>query len=293
MVLTRNEKGVFMEEMKQLIDSHRSVGVLNMENVPASLLLMAKQDLASKVKIKMGRKTLISMAIDDSKKDVKEIKSVMEGSIAIVFSNDNAFDLFKELMSTKIKAAAKEGDVAKTDIIVPKGPTQIPPGPGISTLQKAGIKAQVQGGKLALMNDTTVLKAGATVTPDIVAALNLLGIMPNEKSLNITAIWEENVVYPASVLDINMDRFMSDLQLCIMSTINLSLNSGYLVKESAPLAVQKAFLEARSLGIEAGILTKDTAEFIIGKAVRTAKAIESVMPKTTEQQVSNEEGNAL
>jgi len=277
-MITKEGKAAFVAELKELVKSNKSVGVLNMEKIPAALVLKVKTDLAGKVKIKMGRKTLIERALDESdKKGIKDVKEMLVGPIAIVFSGSNAFEMFKEVKTTKVQVAAKEGDVVEKDIVIPKGPTQIPPGPAISTLQKVGIKTQVQGGKLAIMNDTTVLKAGGTVTADVVSALNLLGIMPNEKSLNVSAILEDGIIYRSDVLDIDMEAFVADVLKCVSRSISLSLASGFLFKESAPLAVKKAFLEARAIALEANILTSDTADLVIAKAVRVAKAVEEKM----------------
>ena len=224
------------------------------------------------------------MALDEAgRKDIESVKEAVKGPVALVFSNENAFDLFREIKSTKVKAAAREGDVADKDIVISKGSTELPPGPAISTLQKAGIKAQVQGGKIAVMNDTSILHAGDTVTANIVAVLNLLNIMPNEKSLNVSTVWEDGVLYGSDVLDIDVEAFAENVQKGIFRGISLSVACGYLTRESAPIAIQKAFMEGLSVSLEADFLTRDTASFIIGKAVRAANAVQEKMPETAEE----------
>ncbi|MBI2583476.1 MAG: 50S ribosomal protein L10 [Candidatus Aenigmarchaeota archaeon] len=284
-MMKKNEKIVFVAQLKELANSHRSLGIINMKNVPAALFQKAKKDLAGKATVKMSRKKLISRALNESGKNgMDKLEKTIQGSVSLVFSNDNAFELFKKLKTARVKAPAKEGDVVKNDIIIQKGLTQISPGPAISTLQKVGIKTQVQGGKLAVMNDIVVLKTGGVVTADIVTALNLLGIMPNEKRLNLSAVWEDGIIYGMDVLDIDIERFIKELQACVHFSINFSLNTGFITKESAPLAVQKAFLEAQTLALEANILTKDTAVLLISRAARTATNIEKMMPKPAEEQ---------
>ena len=47
-------------------------------------------------------------------------------------------------------APAKEGQLAPFDIVVPKGPTPFGPGPIIGELQKIGLPAAIEAGKIGI-----------------------------------------------------------------------------------------------------------------------------------------------
>ena len=195
---------------------------------------------------------------------------------ALLFSNENPFKLYRILKESRTPASAKPGDIAIKDITIPQGPTPLPPGPAISTLQKVGLKASVQNGKIAVMQDKVVCRTGDAVTEDLASVLNLLKMEPMEIGLDLIVAYEDGVFYGKDVLDVDQAQYISDLQHAVHQAINLSLNTGCITSFTAPMAVQKAFMEARSLAIESNALEKDFIDAVLAKAVRELKAIESM-----------------
>jgi large subunit ribosomal protein L10 len=178
------------------------------------------------------------------------------------------------LKDNRTKIAAKPGDIATKDVIIPKGPTELPPGPAISTLQKIGIKASVQSGKITVLDNKTVCKVGEKITSDMVGVFSLLRIEPMEIGLDLVAAWEDEMIFDKSILDISVDDYLRDLQKCIQCGVNLSVNIGYPTKLTINMMLQKAFSEARTLCIDANILEKGFIDEILLKAVREAKNLE-------------------
>ena len=130
-----------------------------------------RSELSGKAKIKVAKKRLMKFAFERC-----GINMEIDGQPALVVSSENPFKLSMLLRKTKSNAPVKPGMKAEKDIVVKAGPTDIPPGPAISTLTKVGIPAKVEGGKISILRDYTVCKEGETVTEDIAAALNLLKI---------------------------------------------------------------------------------------------------------------------
>jgi large subunit ribosomal protein L10 len=271
--MLKSEKAEEMETIKKLAESHRVIGVLNMHKLPARQLQQIRDNLRGRATIKMAKKSLIKRSVDK-----KIIHEKMEGKKlepALLFSNENPFSLYRILKENRTPASAKPGDVTTKDIIVTQGPTPLPPGPAISTLQKVGIKASVQGGKIAVMQDKIVCKAGGTISEDIASVLNLLKIEPMEIGLDLIAACEDGLLYNKDVLDVDQDQYIKDIQMAIRQAVNLSVNTGYLTKLTAPMAAQKAFLEALTLCVDANIIEKDFIDEVLKKAVREAKALNS------------------
>lgn len=272
--MVRQEKINEVEELKMLIENHSVIGVLNMEKLPARQAQQIKHNIGSKVR--MSKKSLLLRAIDASdKKDVKKLKDKIQGPTALLFTNDNPFRLYRKIKENRSPAVAKAGDVPPKDITVSKGSTGLPPGPAISTLTKIGLKASVQGGKIAVLQDKVVTKAGEKITEDVAAVLSLLKIEPLEIGLNLTSVYEDGIVYDRDVLDINPEDYITDLQRCVQSAINLSVNTAYPTKQTIEMIIQKAFMETRSLAVETNILEKDFMDDVLVKAIRQARALES------------------
>ena len=159
------------------------------------------------------------------------------------------------------------------------GPTSLPPGPSISTLQNAKINAAVQQGKIAVLQDTTVAKHGATITAAMANVFNLLGMEPMLIGLTLTAVQENGMIYEQSVLDIDTDAYVAKVTEAAYHAINLALHIGYITKDTAQLAIQKAFLDARTLSIECGLIDKQFIGDILARATAQADALERMMNK--------------
>jgi large subunit ribosomal protein L10 len=247
-----------------------------------------KSDLKGIAIIEMGKKNLIRRALEKSKKDVKSLEEKIIGEPAMIFSNENPFRLFKILKERRSSAPARLGDIAPNDIVIPKGSTGLPPGPAISTLQKIGLKTTVDKGKISIAQDKVVVKSGEGVNEDVVNALNLLKIEPMEICLDLVTAWQNEEIYDKSVLDIDVDEYLNNINLAVQQMINISLDTGYLMPETAKMALHKAFIEAKELALTANILDKDIIGELLLKAVSEAKALDALMPEAKEETTKEE-----
>lgn len=276
MVMTRSEKENKIQELKKLIDSHKVIGLLNLEKIPGSVQLKVKNVLKDVATIRMSRKTILEKAIMSSSKADETFCKNLKGSSALIVSNENPFKLFNALKKNKVKSGAKTGQIAPIDIKVPKGPTPIPPGPAISTFQKAGLKTKVEAGKISVIDEKAVVKAGEVISADIVAVLNLLKIEPIELGISLDHALEDSIIYGKDVLGISLESVLADLSDAVRKSINLSVEINYPTKLSIEIMIQKSYREAKGLAIEANITEKEFIGDVLAKAVRQAKAIESL-----------------
>jgi large subunit ribosomal protein L10 len=274
--MVKQEKMSEVEELKQLINNHSVIGVLNMRKLPSRQLQEIRKSL--KAKIRMSKRSLLLRALKASnKKDLNLLESKIEGPVALLFTNENPFKLFKSLKASRSPAAAKAGDVATKDIIVQKGSTGLPPGPAISTLQKIGLKASVQGGKIAVLQDKVVAKSGDTISGDVAGVLSLLKIEPLEIGLDLSSAYEAGTVYERNVLDIDTDHYITQIHQSVQHAINLSLNTNYPTKQTIELMIQRAFMETKAVAVDANILEKEFIDDVLLKSIRQALALEKTV----------------
>ncbi len=273
--MLKTEKPIQVQKMRELTVSYKVIGILNMHKLPAKQLQQMRESLRGKAIIKMTKKCLMKKSLE-SNQALQEKLDGKKLEPALLFSNENPFKLYKILKESRTPASAKPGDIAIKDIMIPQGPTPLPPGPAISTLQKVGLKASVQNGKIAIMQDKIVCKTGGAVTEELASVLNLLKMEPMEIGLDLIVAYEDGVFYGKDVLDIDQSQYISELQHAAHQAVNLSLNTGYITSFTAPMAVQKAFMEARSLAMETDALEKDFIDAVLAKAIRELKAIEAI-----------------
>lgn len=276
-----------LERIKKELGNAKVIGLVNMRKLPARQLQKIKKELSGRAKIIMARCSLIERALKESeKKDITKLSEQNVAVPALMISKENPFKLYSYLKKNKSPAAAKVGDIATEEIIVNKGPTGIQPGPAMTTLQSVGLKTGVEGGKIAIMKDVTVAKIGDKVTPEMAAVFSMLGLEPMKIGLDLAAVWEDGTVYTRETLDIDEEQFLADVVSAVRHGLNLSINAGYITKDTAPLAIQKAFREARSLAIEANVLTADVLGDVLAKAAAEMKSLlaaaGNIEPKTEE-----------
>jgi large subunit ribosomal protein L10 len=247
----RPEKIKAVEEFSELIKNYPIVGIISLYKTPASALQKIKKELKGKAVIKVAKKSTLLLALEKAGKT--NLKQFVTDYPGVILANINPFKLYLFLQKKKTPAVAKPGDVTTKDIEVKAGPTDLPPGPAISTLTKVGISAKVEAGKIAVMKDKVVLKAGDKVSLELASALHLLKMEPMEIGLNVVAIDENGVVYNRDQLFVDEEKLLNDIQLAIHNAFNLSINAEIPTKETIGFMLAKAQMQAKSLANEVKI----------------------------------------
>ena len=189
-----------IEDIKRLITSHSSVGIVGIHGIPSNQLQLMRKSLRGIADLKMCRNSLIDRALAESSDDVKQINKYVEDQTALLFTNENPFKLFKILDKGKTSAPIKAGAVSPKDIVVEKGPTSFPPGPIVGELTGAGIAAGIEGGKVVIRQTKTVAKKGDVVDAKLASILSRLEIHPMELGLDLRAVYENGMIYESKYL---------------------------------------------------------------------------------------------
>lgn len=248
------EKKEVVKKIVTLGKQYPIIGILNMEGLPAGSLLQMKKQLRGKVELVMTRKTLILLGLKDLKLENgdKLIESV-KGMPALMFTKDNPFALYNIIKKSKTPAAAKPGQIAPRDITIPAGPTPFTPGPVISEFAALGIKAGVEGGKVAVKQDALVVKEGEPIEAKLASMLQRLGIEPMEIGLDLSCVYEKGIIYPKSVLDVDEVKFMANLIGAAIEALNVAVEIGFTTKDNIEVFIAKAYREAKAVEEEGKI----------------------------------------
>jgi large subunit ribosomal protein L10 len=254
-------------EFAKLIDTYDMIGAVNMENLPARQLNNMRDTLRETVLIKMNKRRILQIALQQSKKaGVINLEPYLKGMPALVFSNDNPFTLFKTLKKNKSSTFIKAGQTAPKDIVVPAGPTSFAPGPIIGELGGAGIKAGIDGGKVIIKEDSPVAKEGDVISEKLAGLLTRLGIEPMEIGLDLTAIVENGEILTKAVLDVDEEAYYQQLIQGASWAYNLAMEASYPCQETIMPLLAKSFSESKTLALEQDILTDLTVGDTLIKA---------------------------
>ena len=262
-------KKEIVSNLVNLINDNPIIGVVNMENLPAPQLQQMRAQLRGNFYITMTKRRLMKLAIAEAKskkKNIEQIEAHLGGMPALIFTKENPFRLSKTLGKSKSPAPAKAGQTAPRDIMVNKGATSFAPGPIIGELAMAGIKAGVEGGKVAIKEDVVVVKAGEKIKPKVAEILTRLGIQPMEVGLDLVAVYENGLIYTRDVLSIDESEYRNRLTNASRWAFNLAVYAAYPAKEAISMLLGKAFNDAKAIGVSQNIFEKGIIDSLLAKA---------------------------
>jgi len=270
-----------VDELAKDIKSATTTAIVSISGIPSKQFQLIRKKLKGQVKINIVRNNIIRLALE--KAGVQPLVEEMKGPTGLLTTSLNPFKLSKLISSCKIKAPAKVGSIAPYDIIVPKGDTPFPAGPIIGDVQKAGIKAKIQGGKIVVTEDCLVVKQGKPVPAEAASILARLGITPMEIGLGLKAACEASVIYNADTLGIDDESTKARIAAAHLNALNLAFNANICTKETVKLMLQKAHAEAINLAYNAEIINKETIEFYLSKANAQASALSGRIPEAPKE----------
>ncbi|QSW98584.1 50S ribosomal protein L10 [Haloterrigena alkaliphila] len=262
-----------VDELEELIESYESVGIVGIAGIPSKQLQDMRRDLHGTAELRVSRNTLQVRALEET--GLSDLVEHVEGQVGLVGTNDNPFTLYKELEASKTPAPINEGEVAPNDIVIPEGDTGIDPGPFVGELQQIGANARIEEGSIQVMEDSTVLEAGESVSADLANVLNELGIEPKEVGLDLRAVVADGVLFDPEDLDIDIEAYESDVSTAAARARNLAINASYPTAATAPTLIAKATGEAKSLGLQAAIEDEDLMPDLVTKADAQLRALAS------------------
>lgn len=271
-----------VEEISSLLKQYPVIGIAEIGSIPAPQMQSMRQNLRGNMVIQSSKNTLILRAIDTAEEDVKGLnglKEIIDGQTAIIATEINPFKLQAKMNKTKTKAPAKGGEIADEDIKVKAGDTPFKPGPIVGDLQKVGIPAAIQGGKVVIKKDKTIVKKGEVIPRDVAQMLSRLEIFPLDIGISLQGVYEDGLIFRPDVLDIDLDVYRTQFIQAVGNAFSLAVETTWISKDTIIPLIAKAHCDARSLAIEQGILTKDTASYVLAKAHRSMIAIASKIKK--------------
>jgi len=122
--ITAKKKRV--QEVTEKVKGKKTVALLNVRNLPDKILQKARKQLRGKTQFMMAKNTVLKRSLDTT--DAKELTKMLDSPTVIVVSDDmSAYSIYKHFKNNKVDVAAKPGQVAEEDIVVPAGETDLPP----------------------------------------------------------------------------------------------------------------------------------------------------------------------
>ncbi len=275
-MLTKNQKMKFVEQGKSDMAKYRLIGVLPLSRIPDRLVQASRNGLRPEVKFIIGRKTLLIMMLEGNEK-TKKLVQHLDGTSAIVLSNDDPFDLFKKFKTNFVKMAAKPNQISPDDISVSAGETTIQPGQAVTELKQAGVDVQIQKGKVVIAKDKVIVKKGAVITPQVAKALKTLDIVPFVATITPSILLSDSMMFTREILDINPQQTATDVARGFRSALTIALEGKIVNSYTIKTFIEKSYRGAMALGIVAKIPEPGIIEKLLASATMQASALNNVV----------------
>lgn len=268
------EKIAVVDRIAKLTKQYPVLAVTKLSKVRSAQLMAVRKVLRGNAEVVVVKNKLAILGLKRSGlKNADELLKNLEGQNALIFSKLDPFKLFLLLEKNRVNLAARAGDVAPTNIVVPAGNTGQQAGPVLSEFREAGIKTKIEAGSIQVVEDSVVAKPGAVISPKLASLLSRLGIKPIRAGLAIALAYEDGLIYGAEAVAIDLEKYRSSLVEGFSSAKGLAIILSYVTKETGPEIIAKAYREALAVAVEAGEVTKESAPAILGKAEAEANAV--------------------
>lgn len=264
-----------VSSLTEMVSNGGTLAVIDIHGVPADAMLGMRADLRSKMSILVAKKRLMKIAWESAGCDFADLEELYSSAVqpALVQTDMNSFEVYSELKKTEAGRAAKPGDVAPHDIVVDQMDTGMPPGPIVGELNSVGIPAKIVKGTVKIQKKTKILNEGDVFEGDLGMMLSKIGINPIVTGLRLCGTLEDGVRFPPEALDLDYEKFESDLIRFGAGAFNLACNIRWFSSQTTPTLLAKASSDALAVALEAAIVTSDTLPHFISRAHHGALGI--------------------
>lgn len=263
-VETRQKKEAYAQKLKNLIETYKSILVVNLDNVGSQQMNTVRHKLRGRAVVLVGKNSTIRLILKqvlEENPKIESLISLVRGNIGFVFTNEDLKEINERVTEDRVNAPVKIGAISPVDVIIPAGGTGIDSAK-TTFFQALGIATKVVKGAVEILSNVTVLKQGQKVGPSERALLNMMDISPFTYGLSTSHIYSDGSVFPASLLDISEEDVLKDINDAISNVAALSLGLGLPCAASAPHMIANAFMETVALALGADVCFKQAAQIL-------------------------------
>eukprot|EP00121_Abeoforma_whisleri_P002475 Awhi_evm1s2221 len=251
----KEKKSEYFDRFIECVQKYSKILLVCADNVRSSQLAQVRKSLRGKAEIMMGKNTLIRKILSTILADHPEVQSlipVVRGNIGFVFTNDSLGSIRDILVENKLPAPARAGAIAQSIVIVPAGPTGMPP-EKTSFFQALGINTKINRGLIELVSDVPLLQVGDKVDASQAELLNKMDIRPFSYGLVVKHVYDSGHLYPVSVLDITEADLVAKFMSGITTVAALSLGMNFPTVASVPHSFMNGFKKVLAVAVATDI----------------------------------------
>ena len=262
------------QQLQELPKKYKVLALVKMNKVRSTQILPLRKVLKEDVefvsiKDKVAQKAFERLDIPG----VKDLIGDLTNQCMFLFTNMSPFKLNVLLAKNKVMMAARGGDIASMDVLIPAKNTGIAPGPMLTEFKDAGIPTKIDQGTIWIQKDTTPVKKGEVINEKLAAMLGKLDIKPIEAGISLYTALEDGLKYSTKDLTIDVEEIRDAFAQAYHDATALSVEIAYVTPENILQILGKASASARSVSVESGFITGETKEDILQRANQHARSL--------------------
>lgn len=271
-----------VDEILRLIESSRTIMLVNTFRVKSVTINEARKRLRGRAILRHVKTTLLQKAAEKTgSQALREFlkKQASKGSVMLIVSNEDPYELQQELRKYSIRLPLNAGDVVDREIVVPAGNTGLPAGPVISSLNEVGLPTRIETGSIWITKDTVVAKPGDVVTPQLASVLSKLNIRPVEAFIKPYAAIHNEIAYSEEVLSITLEEVVREVSRSVENALKISVATFFPTPESLGIMLREASSKAIALSLKVEYYDENTVKILLQTARAAASQLEAMLEK--------------
>lgn len=245
-------KATYFDRLKALLEDHRSVFIVSVDNVSSQQTHQIRQALREDATVLMGKNTMIRRALKTFIPEHPEYERLLphiKGNIGFVFTNADLKTVRDKITDNKVAAPARAGAVAPADVWIPAGNTGMEPGK-TSFFQALGVPTKIARGTIEITTDLKLVEAGTKVGPSEATLLNMLNISPFTYGMGVAQVYDDGQCFAAEVLDIGEEQLLKTFAGAITTIAAISLAANFPTLPSVLHSFVNGYKKVLAIAIE-------------------------------------------
>ncbi|KAI9727935.1 MAG: ribosomal protein P0 (A0) (L10E) [Chrysothrix sp. TS-e1954] len=245
-------KAVYFEKLKALLEEYNSVFVVTVDNVSSQQMHEIRHDLRGDAVVLMGKNTMVRRAIKGFLQDLPDFERLLphvRGNVGFVFTNKELKEIRERILKNRVAAPARAGAVAPLDVYIPAGNTGMEPGK-TSFFQALGVPTKIARGTIEITADLKIVQAGTKVGASEATLLNMLNISPFTYGMTVAQIYDQGQTFDSSILDIEESQLLKAFSSAMNTVAAISLALQFPTLPSVMHSVVNSYKNVLAVAIE-------------------------------------------
>jgi len=260
---SKDRKVAYKARLIEYLNTYKSIMLISVDNIGSHQMQKARIMLRGTATILMGKNTIMRKVLRDEAEKNPALAGLLPwivGNIGLVFTNGSLADIRTQLQAEKTAAAAKGGQFAPADVVIPAGMTPLDPGQ-TSFFQAMNIATKITKGAIEIINQVKLVAKGERVSSSAVGLLSKLALKPFFYSIVVVAVFDEGDVYDANALDLTSVELSAKFGNAASKIAAISMAIGFPTQASIPHSFSNAFKTLVSLSLATKYTFEGAAPF--------------------------------